>query len=195
MEGQSPSRALPKACVWIGLLWQAIRKRGLESGLQASLPSIFQALFLRASRPAGRSSRSFLPQQKRRSLPHEPPKRQSAGLFPAGLRSKLKKTEKIMGSSLLASLRFSVFFNQLPRLNCSQRPQRLVLWYFLGSRKYRPLRLRHFKAPNTSAHSRTKSFPVPLRSTRWSAASSIPCRDPTWESRCQTSRGQRRKSG
>jgi len=59
--------------------------------------------------------------------------------MPCRLRSKLKKTEKIMGSSLLESLRFPVFFNQLPRHLRSQLPiQTQVLWYFLDARKYRP---------------------------------------------------------
>ncbi|MBQ1945711.1 MAG: hypothetical protein II343_02170, partial [Clostridia bacterium] len=58
---------------------------------------------------------------KRRSPPHKPTKRQSAELCSAGLRSKLKKAEKISELSLLEFLRFSVFFNKLPRLKRSQQ--------------------------------------------------------------------------
>ena len=56
----------------------------------------------------------MLPQQNGDTQTRPVPKRQSPERRSADLLSKLKKAEKIMGSSLLESLKFSVFF-KLPR--------------------------------------------------------------------------------
>ena len=120
LEGQSPSRALPKACV----CRRERRGRQYEKGSEIRMneqarPSdsgpfscrLVVWLRLRGNAVSLRRNEREKRRSKMAELTPPAPKRQSAERRAAGFRSKLKKTEKIMGSSLLESLRFSVFFN------------------------------------------------------------------------------------
>ncbi|MBQ1946339.1 MAG: hypothetical protein II343_05355 [Clostridia bacterium] len=73
-----------------------------------------------------------VPRSFRRSetaeVTHKSTQQQSAELRSAGLRSKLKKAEKIRGSSLLESVRFSAIFTQTAAP--SPQPPTMHDWFF-----------------------------------------------------------------
>ena len=96
-----------KPIFWLACFGRLYEKESGFHGCEQARPDGLRSLFLRAAAKrvgphycaaaAASPSRSFFPQKKRRNLSRKSPKRQSAELCSAGLRSKLKKGTEAEG--------------------------------------------------------------------------------------------------
>ena len=100
--------------------------------MRCSQPQLALSLF----RAAARNPLVFSA-EKTATPTHKTPKRQSAELRSAGLRSKLKKGPGSRGRACSHAGFQTLFHTDCRDKGNGQLTQRLVLWYFLDSRKYR----------------------------------------------------------